>query len=49
MCGLQGLVYEPSVVDPQEGIRFRGLTIKDCQNLLPKAPGGEQPLPEGKV
>ena len=28
-------------------IRFRGYTIPECQELLPKAPGGEEPLPEG--
>lgn len=27
--------------------RFRGYTIPECQELLPKAPGGEEPLPEG--
>ena len=31
-----------------QGIRFRGYTIPECQELLPKAPGGgEEPLPEG--
>jgi citrate synthase len=29
-----------------EGIRFRGKTIPECQELLPKAPGGNEPLPE---
>ncbi|KAI8846605.1 citrate synthase [Chytridium lagenaria] len=29
------------------GIRFRDLTIPECQKLLPAADGGEQPLPEG--
>ena len=29
------------------GIRFRGYTIPECQELLPKAPGGQEPLPEG--
>lgn len=32
---------------PDEGIRFRGKTIPECQQLLPKAPGGSEPLPEG--
>jgi citrate synthase len=32
---------------PEEGIRFRGKTIPECQELLPKAPGGSEPLPEG--
>merc|ERR1712154_43112 len=38
---------ETSVLDPAEGIRFRGYTIPECQELLPKAPGGQEPLPEG--
>jgi len=44
---MKGLVTETSVLDPDEGIRFRGYTIPECQELLPKAPGGEEPLPEG--
>lgn len=31
----------------EEGIRFRGKTIPEVQQLLPKAPGGQEPLPEG--
>lgn len=30
-----------------QGIRFRGYSIPECQKLLPKASGGEEPLPEG--
>ncbi|PGH06013.1 citrate synthase, mitochondrial [Blastomyces parvus] len=45
--GIKSLVWEGSVLDPEEGIRFRGKTIPECQKLLPKAPGGEEPLPEG--
>lgn len=30
----------------EEGIRFRGKTIPECQEQLPKAPGGSEPLPE---
>lgn len=30
-----------------QGIRFRGYSIPECQKLLPKAPGGQEPLPEG--
>merc|ERR1712055_525412 len=44
---MKGLVTETSVLDTEEGIRFRGYTIPECQELLPKAPGGEEPLPEG--
>ena len=45
--GIKSLVWEGSVLDSEEGIRFRGKTIPECQQLLPKAPGGEEPLPEG--
>ncbi|XP_059814298.1 citrate synthase, mitochondrial-like [Hypanus sabinus] len=47
MRGMKGLVYETSVLDPEEGIRFRGYSIPECQKLLTKAAGGEEPLPEG--
>ncbi|KAH9589283.1 Citrate synthase [Trypanosoma melophagium] len=48
MRGITGLVYEPSLLDPEHGIRFRGLTIPECCAKLPKAPrGGNAPLPEG--
>ena len=30
-----------------EGIRFRNYTIPEIQEKLPKAPGGQEPLPEG--
>ena len=30
----------------EEGIRFRGKTIPECQELLPRASGGSEPLPE---
>lgn len=47
MRGIKGLVTETSVLDPEEGIRFRGYSIPECQKLLPHAVGGEEPLPEG--
>lgn len=47
MRSIRGLVTETSVLDPDEGIRFRGFSIPECQKLLPKAPGGMEPLPEG--
>lgn len=47
MRGIKGLVCETSVLDPEEGIRFRGYSIPECQKLLPKAKGGNEPLPEG--
>lgn len=45
--GIKSLVWEGSVLDSEEGIRFRGKTIPEVQKLLPKAPGGNEPLPEG--
>jgi len=47
MRGMTGLVSETSLLDSQEGIRFRGYTIPELQEKLPKAPGGSEPLPEG--
>ena len=47
MRGIRGLVTETSLLDPEEGIRFRGYSLPECQELLPKADGGEEPLPEG--
>lgn len=47
--GIKCLVWEGSVLDAEEGIRFRGKTIPECQELLPKAPGGKEPLPEGEL
>lgn len=46
MRGIKGLVTETSVLDPEEGIRYRGYTLPECQELLPRAPGGAEPLPE---
>ncbi len=34
------------MLDENEGIRYRGLTLPEVQQKLPKAPNGEQPLPE---
>ena len=47
MRGITGLVTETSLLDAQDGIRFRGYTIPELQEKLPKAPGGGEPLPEG--
>ncbi|HJQ99690.1 MAG TPA: citrate/2-methylcitrate synthase, partial [Candidatus Polarisedimenticolaceae bacterium] len=46
MRDIKCMVTETSSVDPQEGIRYRGMTIPDLQEKLPKAKGGAQPLPE---
>lgn len=52
MRGITGLVSETSLLDAQDGIRFRGYSIPDLQQKLPKAnltSGGQgtEPLPEG--
>lgn len=41
------MVWETSELDAVEGIRFRGYSIPELEALLPKAPGGNEPLPEG--
>ncbi|MGE0762323.1 MAG: citrate (Si)-synthase, eukaryotic [Bdellovibrionales bacterium] len=47
MRGITGMVYETSLLDANEGIRFRGFSIPELQQKLPKADGGGEPLPEG--
>ena len=47
MRGITGLVTETSLLDAQEGIRFRGYTIPELRSRLPKATDGSEPLPEG--
>lgn len=47
MRGMTGLLWETSLLDPDEGIRFRGLSIPECQKVLPTAKPGGEPLPEG--
>lgn len=46
MRGLKAILWEGSVLDADEGIRFHGRTIKDCQKELPKGPTGTEMLPE---
>ncbi len=47
MRGMTGLVSETSLLDAQDGIRFRGYSIPELREKLPKAQGGTEPLPEG--
>src|SRR6476620_5662180 len=47
MRGITGLVTETSLLDAQDGIRFRGHSIPELREALPKAEGGSEPLPEG--
>ncbi len=41
------MIWDTSLLDKFEGIRFRGFTIPELQQKLPKAKGGAEPLPEG--
>jgi citrate synthase len=47
MRGIKCMIWETSALDPEEGIRFRGLSIPELKKALPKAKGGKEPLPEG--
>ena len=47
MRGVKSMIWEPSQLDPIDGIRFRGYSIPELRDLLPKAPGDNEPLPEG--
>ncbi|MCJ1250391.1 hypothetical protein MMC30_007619 [Trapelia coarctata] len=46
MRGLKAMVWEGSVLDANEGIRFHGKSISDCQQELPKGTSGTVMLPE---
>lgn len=46
MRGMTALLWLGSSVDPEEGIRFRGMSIPECQKALPAAVPGGEPLPE---
>jgi len=45
--GIKMMVWETSQLDPIEGIRFRGYSIPQLRELLPKGPDGKEPRPEG--
>lgn len=47
MRGIVGLVWETSLLDSEEGIRFKGYSIPELIEKLPHVEGGSQPLPEG--
>ena len=47
MRGVKCLTTDISYLDPLEGIRFRGYTIPEVLEKLPKVPGGEMPYVEG--
>ncbi|NJD09871.1 MAG: citrate (Si)-synthase [Gemmatimonadetes bacterium] len=45
--GVKCLVTDISYLDPMEGIRFRGKTIPETFEALPKVPGSDYPYVEG--
>ncbi len=45
--GVKCLVTDISYLDPMEGIRFRGRTIPETFEVLPKVPGSDYPYVEG--
>jgi citrate synthase len=47
MKGTVGLLTCTSKLDPEEGIRFRGYSIPELRELLPKISPDDEPLPEG--
>ncbi len=47
MRDIKSLLTDVSFVDPAEGIRFRGMSIPETLNALPKARGGKMPLVGG--
>lgn len=49
MRGVKCLVTDISYLDPFEGIRFRGYTIPEVLEKLPKPPGAEIPYVEGFI
>ncbi|GAB3021713.1 citrate (Si)-synthase [Niabella terrae] len=47
MRGMIALISETSLLDAQDGIRFRRHSIDELRDKLPKVAGGSEPLPEG--
>ncbi len=49
MRGIKCLLTDISYLDPMEGIRFRGFTIPELLEILPKPAGAEMPYVEGLI
>ncbi len=47
MRDITSMLWETSLLDAEEGIRFRGYSIPELREQLPRAPNGKEPLPEG--
>lgn len=44
---IKSMVWETSDLDAEEGIKFRGYSIPELRNLLPKGQDNKEPRPEG--
>ena len=49
MRGIKSLITDISYLDPYEGIRYRGYTLPEVFDKLPKPKGAEMPYVEGLV
>lgn len=49
MRGIKCLVTDISYLDPKEGIRYRGYTLPEIFEKLPRAKGAEMPYVEGLI
>jgi citrate synthase len=47
MKGIPSLLTETSKLDPNEGIRFRGVSLKELRKTIPRLCEHGEPLPEG--
>jgi len=47
MRGVKSMIWETSKLDAEVGIRFRGMSIPEIKEKLPKRKGDKEPLPEG--
>lgn len=47
MKGMVSLLTDTSLLDPEEGIRFRGYSIPELKEKLPRIKPDGEPLPEG--
>ena len=47
MRDITSMIWEPSLLDSEHGIQFRGFSIPEIREKMPHAPNGKEPLPEG--
>lgn len=44
---MAGILYETSKLHPIQGINYREKDLYEIREQAPRAPGGQEPLPEG--